>query len=64
MRKVALTVEENYTYNQIKRYVDQGGNFNAYTKLYFDANFKHFKILLKRHHPEIQQISHHPAGRF
>ena len=108
MRKVILTMTEEYTYQQIKRYVDQGGKLKAlclrlgcsertarrkiagyrkegrsffrhrnhdhkpataisdetrkdiiklYNELYFDANFKHFQILLRREHPGIQKIS-------
>lgn len=108
LRKVILTMKEEYTYQQIKRYVEQGGNFNAlclrlgcsertarrkiagyrkegrpffrhknhdykpattisdetkkdiirlYNELYFDANFKHFQLLLRREHPKIQHIS-------
>ena len=29
LRKVILTMKEEYTYQQIKRYVEQGGNFKA-----------------------------------
>lgn len=108
LRKVILTMKEEYEYQQIKRYVDQSGNFKAlcirldcsertarrkvagyrkegrgffrhknhdkkpastisrekkeeiielYNKLYFDANFTHFKFLLQRNHPTLKDIS-------
>ena len=29
MRKVILTMNEEFTYRHIKRFIDQGGNFNT-----------------------------------
>lgn len=108
MRKVILTMTEEYEYQQVKRHVDQGGNFknlciklccsertarrkiagyrkegraffrhknhdnkpattipsevkdeiiSLYNQIYFDANFKHFKELLERLHPDVQRVS-------